>query len=147
VHKLLAFARLATAFDQQETSLEQATDLVLNLLAVAGQTAGCFVFGGGATALQLGLGLGQAPPRRRNGTPQTWGEILEGMEDANGMRHLAQDRADGLGIEGRAIGGDALQGQITMVQRPLQAPQKGGDVVMAGVMIEHLRENAFVGTL
>jgi hypothetical protein len=69
------------------------------------------------------------------------------MEGANLMRHVAKDRADGLGIEGRAIGGDAMQGQITIVQRPFQAVQKGDDVVMSGITIEHLIENAFVGSI
>src|SRR5207237_9630042 len=62
----------------------------------------------------------------------------------NLMRHVAKDRADRFGIEGRAIGSNALEYQAALRQRRLQPSQKDGDVRMHGIMIEHGRENPLV---
>ena len=50
-------------------------------------------------------------------------------------------------VSRRAIGGDALEAQVAIGQCRLQALEKGGDVVMGGIMIEDLIENPFVAAI
>src|SRR5215831_14345936 len=104
VHEPLAFAWLQTTFDKQKPLLEQVTDFLLNLLALAGQAAGHFVFGRRSTALQRGFGLGQAVALGGHGAEDALGQLLEDMEGTNLMRHLAKHRADWLRKERRKPG-------------------------------------------
>jgi len=75
------------------------------------------------------------------------GQFLEDMEGTNLMGNLTKDGADRLGIERRAIGGDALEEQVAIGQCRLEALEKGGDIVMGGNMIEDLIENPFVAAI
>src|SRR5687767_4004545 len=121
MQKLLALAGLETPFDKQEAPLEQATDLVLNGFAFTSQAAGYFIFGRRSPALQLRFRLGQAVAFGCDGAQDTLGEFLQDMERTNLMRHLAKHGANRLRIERGTIGGDALEEQVPVRQRPLQA--------------------------
>ena len=70
VQEPLAFTRFHMTFDKQEAILEQVTDFLLDILTSAGSAACFFIFGRWSTALQLGLGLGQALTRSL-ATPST----------------------------------------------------------------------------
>ena len=147
LQQLLALAGLETTFDTEEASLKQATDLVLNGCAFAGQAARRLLFGRRATAFQLRLGLGETVALSRDGTQDALGQFLEDMEGTNLMGNVTKDGAERRGIERRAIGGDALEAQVAIGHCRLQALEKGGDVVMGGIMIENLIEHPFVAAL
>jgi hypothetical protein len=63
------------------------------------------------------------------------------MDRTNRMRHVTKHGANRLRIEGRAIGGDALELQVAMRQRRLQSRQQGSEVIMGGIVIQDLIEN------
>ena len=83
----------------------------------------------------------------RDGTQDALGQFLEDMEGTNLMGNVTKDGAERRGIERRAIGGDALEAPVAIGQCRLQALEKGGDVVMGGIMIENLIEHPFVAAL
>jgi hypothetical protein len=56
-------------------------------------------------------------------------DLLDDMKLAKLMRHPTKDLGEGLGIEGRAIGGDASQRQATRLQGRFEPIQKGPDVM------------------
>src|SRR3989442_9801612 len=103
VHEPLAFAWLQTTFDQQKPLLEHVTDVLLALLALTGQAAGHFVCGRRSTALQRGCGRGQAVALGGPSAEETLGQFLEAMEGTHLRGHLANNRADRLSRERRAI--------------------------------------------
>lgn len=63
------------------------------------------------------------------------------------MRYVAKHRADGLGIERRAIRGDTPEFQVPIRQGSLQALQQGGDVIMSGIVIEPFIKNPLVRSI
>jgi hypothetical protein len=60
------------------------------------------------------------------------------------MRNLSKDLAERLRVECRAIGRDALECQLALIQSRFQASQQRGDVVMVRIVIEHLIQQALV---
>src|SRR5512135_1188692 len=45
------------------------------------------------------------------------------------MGHVAEDRGDRLGVQGRAVGGDPLDGQPTRLQGRVETAEEGLDVL------------------
>ena len=69
------------------------------------------------------------------------------MKLAKLMRHPAKDLGEGLGIERRAIGGDAQELHVTRVQGRFQPTQKNPDVIMVGIVVSDLIEDALVAAI
>jgi hypothetical protein len=57
------------------------------------------------------------------------------MKRTDLMRHIPEHLYEGHGIERRAIGGDAQEGQVARRQGRVQTPQKRPDVIMSGIMV------------
>lgn len=66
------------------------------------------------------------------------------MEGTKLMGNIAKDFADRLGIERRAIGGDPFEGQVAIIECRFQTSKKRFDIVMVGIVIEHLIHHPFV---
>src|SRR5262249_6994172 len=66
------------------------------------------------------------------------------MKLADVMPHLPEHLPEGCRREGRAIGGDTAEGQAACYQGRVQTPQKGPDIIMGGIVIQHLIEDALV---
>jgi hypothetical protein len=147
VHEPLAFPWLQTTFAKQKPVLEQATDFLLTLLALAGHAAGHLVFGRRSTALQRGCGLAQAVALGGHGAADALGQLLEDMEGTNLLRHLAKDRAARRRSARRAIGRDPFEGHIARIQCLLQAPKKRFYIVMVRIVIQPLIQNPFLGPI
>jgi hypothetical protein len=62
----------------------------------------------------------------------------DGVECAELMRHLAEDRGDRPGIERRAVGGDPLEDQFSRLQSGVEAAEEGLDVLVSRVVVEDL---------
>lgn len=58
------------------------------------------------------------------------------MEDTKLMRHIAEHFADRFRIERGAIGGDAFEGQVAIIQSRFQTLKKRFDILMMGIMID-----------
>jgi hypothetical protein len=71
-------------------------------------------------------------------------DILDDMKLAQLMRHPAKDLGEGGRIEGRTIGGHAPQCQVTHCQGRLQPLQKGPDIIVGGIVIQDVIEDALV---
>jgi hypothetical protein len=64
------------------------------------------------------------------------------MQRATLMRHSATDLAPRLGIPGRPIGGDTPPRQVARVEGRFHSTQKRPDVVVRGIVVSDLREDA-----
>jgi hypothetical protein len=71
-------------------------------------------------------------------------DLLDDMTLAQLMGAPAKDLGEGGGLEGRTIGGDAPQCQVTGDQGGFQPPQKGPDVVVGGSMGSDAREETLI---
>jgi len=71
-------------------------------------------------------------------------DILDDVKLAQLMGRPAKDLGEGCGIEGRPIGGHAPQRQVTRGQGRVQPPQKGPDVLVGGIMVSDVIQNALV---
>ena len=89
---------------------------------------------------QLFADLGHRPQDRL-------GQFLDDVEFADLVGDVAEHRPQRLGIQGRAIGGDAPQRQAAQPQRHPEAPEEGRDVRVIGIVIEHLVEEPFEGAV
>ena len=66
------------------------------------------------------------------------------MKLADLMRHIPEDLSEGLRIKRRAIGRDAYKGQVACRQGRFQTPQKRPDVLVGGIVIQDVIEEALV---
>jgi hypothetical protein len=57
------------------------------------------------------------------------------MKRTNLMRDVPEHLCEGHGIERRAISRDAQKRQVARLQGGLQAPQKGPDVIVGGIVV------------
>src|SRR2546428_14094387 len=69
------------------------------------------------------------------------------MKRTDLMRDLPKHLHEGCGIEGRAIGREAAEGQGTCRQGRVQTSQKGPDIIVGGIVIQDLIENALVAAI
>src|SRR5215470_11112234 len=69
------------------------------------------------------------------------------MKRTDLMRHLPAHLSEGRGIERRAIGRDAEEGQIARRQDRVQTPQKRPNVIVGGIVIQHGIEEALVAAI
>ena len=74
-------------------------------------------------------------------------DILDNMKLAQLMRYPIKNLGEGRGRERRAIGGDAPQRQVTRCQGRFQPPQKGPDVLVVGVVVSDVIEDALVAAI
>ena len=81
-------------FDKQEASLKQATDLVLDRFAFAGQAPRDLIFGPGTPAFQLGFGLDQTLTLSRHSAKDALSEFFEDMELSNPDAGRRQTRCE-----------------------------------------------------
>src|SRR5215831_831534 len=63
------------------------------------------------------------------------------------MRDLPKHLHEGCGIEGRASGREAAEGQGTCRQGRVQTPEKGPDISVGGIVIQDVREEPLVAAL
>ena len=66
------------------------------------------------------------------------------MKRTDLMRDIPKHLHEGGGIECRAIGREAAEGQGTCRQGRVQTPQKGPDIIVGGIVIQDVREDPFV---
>ena len=73
-------------------------------------------------------------------TPSGLGARLrsDGVERAELMRHVTEDRSDRLGIQLRAVGGDPTEGHSARLQGRVEAAEERLDVVVGRVVVEDL---------
>jgi len=69
------------------------------------------------------------------------------MKLADLMLHLPAHLPEGQRIERQAIGRDAEQGQVACRQGRVQTPQKRSDVVVRGIVIQDVLEDALVAAI
>src|SRR6266436_9005900 len=69
------------------------------------------------------------------------------MKRTDLMRNLPEHLHKGGGIEGRAIGREAAEGQVTCPQGCVQTPQKGPDIIVGGIVIQDVREDPLVAAI
>lgn len=62
------------------------------------------------------------------------------MEFANLVGQIAPDNLDGGRIQGGAIGGDTLDGQLSRLQDCLKASEKGDQILVVGIMVKNLEK-------
>ena len=117
----------------------------------SGQAARRRLFGLRAPPGHLGLGVRQAAAFDSNYAEHALGELLQDMEGANLMCHVAKDRADRSSwwhtrVLIILIGyvRFPFESQVALRQCRLQPSQKGSDVRMSGLVIEHGIENPLV---
>ncbi len=144
VPKPLAFRWRQSACDEHKAVVEYLTDFLLHRCALTRHTAGRFVCGRRSATPQRGCGRGQAGALCGHRFHDPLGQVLDDMEGAELMAHLTKDRADRFGIQRRAIGRAPLECEGAIIHRRLEAPQKDGEVVMSGIVIEDRRAHPFV---
>src|SRR5215471_19027604 len=69
------------------------------------------------------------------------------MKLADLMPHLPEYLPEGCRIERRAIGGDTAEGQVACHQGRFQPPEKRSDVVVGGIVIQDVIEDALVAAI
>src|SRR5262249_57480217 len=69
------------------------------------------------------------------------------MKLADLMPHLPEHLPEGCRIECRAIGGDTTESQAACHQGRMQTPQKGPDIIMGGIVIQDVIEDALVAAI
>ena len=119
-------------------------DLLWHLLAFARPVPRRVLVGCRSTALHLGLGLGQACTLLRHRSQDALGQVLDDMEETTLRQHRPTDLADRRGIERRTIGCDPLEHHIALRQDGLEAPQKRGDVVLSGIVLQDCLQHPFI---
>src|SRR5438270_11979585 len=85
--------------------LKEIGNFLLQPLALTNGSFGRW--GGRPATLHLGFALGQFFPDFGHSTQDNFGQFLEDVEFANRVRHIAEDRLQGLWIKRRTIGGNA----------------------------------------
>lgn len=126
--------------DEQRAMSKESSDFLLHPLALAHDVFG--YEGGRPAPLSLGFARGQGFPLLGHRMQERFGQFLEDMEGANLMRDLTKDGRQGLGIQGRPIGGHAPQDELALAQGLLEPAQERCDVLMLRIVIEHLVEEA-----
>lgn len=74
-------------------------------------------------------------------------DLCDDMEFADLVRDMAKDLGNRPGIERRGIGGDAHNGEATGGEGDLKTPEKAPDVLVGGVVIEHLIDEPFAAAV
>jgi hypothetical protein len=125
--------------------LEQVRDFLLQPFSLAGSSLvrsrrRSAPFGGGLLGRQLLADLG-------HGTQDRLRQFLDDVEFTDLVRNSGKHQAQRLGIERRGIGRDTLQRQVALLQDGLEATQEGDDVLVLGIVIEHLIQDAFEGAI
>src|SRR5215468_12224321 len=69
------------------------------------------------------------------------------MKRTDLMRDIPKHLREGGGIEGRAIGRDAAEGQVTCRQGRFEPPEKGPDILVGGIVIQDVIEEALVAAI
>ena len=104
--------------------------------------------GRGRTATLAGwLAGGQVFAHLGHGPQDRLGQFFDDVEFADLVGHVAEHRPQRLGIQGRAIGGDAVQRQAAQPQGHPEAVEERRDVLVIGIVIEHLVQEPFEGAV
>src|SRR5215813_8557932 len=69
------------------------------------------------------------------------------MKRTDLMRDIPKHLREGGGIEGRAIGREAAEGQGTCRQGRLEPPEQGPDILVGGIVIQDVIEEALVAAI
>src|SRR5499433_1777370 len=69
------------------------------------------------------------------------------MKRTDLMRDIPAHLDEGHGIKCRASGGDTTKSQVACRHGPFQTPQKRSDIVMRGIVIENVVEEALVAAI
>jgi hypothetical protein len=131
--------------NKQVAVLKQVGDLLLQSLPLTDGPLGGWC--GRPTTLPSRLTSGQRFPHLGHGPQDGLGQFLENMEFADLVRHVVEHRTQRLRIKRRTIGGDAQQGQFTVVQRLLESAQERLDVLVIRIVIEHLVDEPLKGAV
>ena len=123
-------------FDEQVTVVEQVGDLLLNPFL----TFECLLRAlGRPSPAQLRHGGLQLLARFSHGTNHHFGQFLDDVKFADLVSNLvAEHLSNRHRIQRRSIGRDALQRQLTRIQFLLETLKEPDDVIVRGIVIEHL---------
>jgi len=102
---------------------------------------------GGSATLADWLADGQLLAHLGHGPHDGLGQFLQDMEFADLVGHVAEDAPQRLRIQGRAIGGDALELQAAQPQGHPEAVEERPDVRVLGVVSEHLIKQPLEGAV
>src|SRR5262249_20455576 len=69
------------------------------------------------------------------------------MKRTDLVRDVPEHLCEGHGIERRAIGRDPDEGQVACRQGRVQTPQKHPDILVGGIVVEDVREDALVAAI
>src|SRR5262245_46754933 len=69
------------------------------------------------------------------------------MKRTDLMRDIPKHLREGGGIEGRAIGREAAEGQVTCRQGRFEPPEKGPDIIVGGIVIQDVIEDPLVAAI
>src|SRR4029450_2784502 len=69
------------------------------------------------------------------------------MKRTDLMRDIPKHLREGCGIEGRTIGREAAEGQVTYSQGRVQTSEKGPDIIVGGIVIQDVIEDALVAAI
>lgn len=127
-------------FDEQVPVLEQVGDLSLEAFLLARGPARRF--GGGASAFEPGLPLLQRPTRLCYSLDDSLVYLFDNVKLADLVRDYPEDIGNRLGVEWRAVGGDALKLQAACVECRLESLQEAPDILLGWVVIEDFIEQA-----
>ncbi len=131
--------------DKQVPMREQIGALLFPALVLAGGLRGRLR--ARTTPGSLGLLGRQALALAGHRFQHRFDDILDNMKLAQLMRYPIKNLGEGRGRERRALGGDAPQRQVTRCQGRFQPTQKGPDVLVVGVVVSDVIEDALVAAI
>ena len=126
--------------NEQVAVLKQVGDFLLQLLPLADSPLGGWH--GRRTTLPSWLTFGQCFPYLRHSTQDRLGQFLENIDFTDLVWHIVEHRTQRLRIKRQTIGGNAQQGQLTLVQGLLESVQERLDVLVIRIVVEHLNSLA-----
>jgi hypothetical protein len=141
----LACGGVQVPLDAQRPMGEQTGALRFQPLCGAGRLLGRWRARAPLAPLRL-LGC-QALAGAGHGPSDGLGHLGHARQRTDVMRDLPEHLHAGRGRARRAIGGDPEEGQVACRQGHVQTPQKRPNVLVGGIVIQHLRAEALVAAL